>query len=225
MTDVRRTGGTRASGAHLVYVELKRRILDLELEPGDRLREADLSAELGVSRTPLREAVRRLIAEHLLEQQPTGAVLVPRLDTRDVIELYDVRAALEGLMAGAAARRATAADHDALHGLLARNEALVHFRDDAMAAGTAIHDRIGEVAGNSWAQQLHRQVTDQMRRYKLTTNADEQRRTSALEEHRAICAAIVAGDDVAASDLASRHVLHARDVALRAVADERPDAP
>ncbi|ROR89381.1 GntR family transcriptional regulator [Nocardioides aurantiacus] len=219
MTQVRRPGGARASGAHVVYVELKRRILDLELEPGARLHEPALTTELGVSRTPLREAVRRLIAENLLEQQPTGAVLVPLLDARDVVELYDVRAALEGLMAGTAARRATGADHDALRGLLARNEALVHFRDDAMVAGTAIHDRIGEIAGNAWAQHLHRQVSDQMRRYKLATNASEERRTAALGEHHDICAAIIAGDDVAAADLASRHVLGARDVAVRALGE------
>ncbi|KQT93538.1 GntR family transcriptional regulator [Marmoricola sp. Leaf446] len=224
MTQVRQPGGARASGAHLVYVELKRRILDLELAPGERLHEPALTAELGVSRTPLREAVRRLIAENLLEQQPTGAVLVPRLDARDVVELYEVRASLEGLMAGTAARRATGADHDALHGLLARNEALVHFRDDAMAAGTAIHDRIGEIADNAWARHLHRQVTDQMRRYKLTTNSSEERRAAALSEHHDICAAIIAGDDVAAADLASRHVLGARDVAVRALGEPGPDA-
>lgn len=220
MSQLRSARTPRASGAHVVYTELKRRILDLELVPGERLLEPALSAELGVSRTPLREAVRRLIAENLLEQQPTGGVVVPLLDAREIAELYDVRAALEGLLAGEAARRAGPDDHEALRGLLARNEALVHLRDDAMAAGEAIHDRIGEIADHAWARHLHAQVTDQMRRYRWRTNHDEDRRAAALADHRAICAAVVDGDAVAAADLASRHVLAARDVALRAA-----DAP
>src|SRR5687768_7582461 len=104
------TSRTRTSGAHFVYVELKRQILDLELNPGERLYEPGLSKALNVSRTPLREAVRRLIAENLLEQQPTGGVVVPKLDPREVVELYDVRASLEGLMAAAACERATESD-------------------------------------------------------------------------------------------------------------------
>ena len=217
MTQLRDARGGRASGAHVVYLELKRRILDLELVPGGRLYEPALAADLGVSRTPLREAVRRLIAENLLEQQPTGGVVVPRLDAQEISELYDVRASLEGLMAGAAARDATDEDRDALRGLLARNDALVHLRDDAMAAGEAIHARIAQIAGNSWAERLHVQVTDQMRRYRLHTNHDGDRRTVALTEHHEICGAILSGDGARAADLASRHVLGARDVALRAV--------
>ncbi len=200
-----------------MYVELKRRILDLDLKPGERLYEPALAAELEVSRTPLREAVRRLIAENLLEQQPTGGVVVPRLDARDILELHEVRASLERLMAGTAATRATPEDHEALRGLLARNEALVDFPDDAMAVGAAIHTKIAQIADNSWAQHLHEQVTNQMQRYKLYTNNNEQRRHRALQEHRDICAAILAQDADRASDLAFRHVLAARDVVILAI--------
>ena len=92
-------GMQRASGAQLVYGELRERILDLRLEPGARLHEAELAAELRVSRTPLREALRMLLAEDLVEQLPTGGMLVRRLDLQDMRELYAVRAALEGLAA------------------------------------------------------------------------------------------------------------------------------
>lgn len=61
----------RNTGAHFVYGELKRRILSLELKPGERVYEPAMAAALQVSRTPLREAIRRLISESLLEQQPT----------------------------------------------------------------------------------------------------------------------------------------------------------
>lgn len=62
----------RNTGAHFAYAELKRRILSLELKPGERLYEPAMASALQVSRTPLREAIRRLISESLLEQQPTG---------------------------------------------------------------------------------------------------------------------------------------------------------
>src|SRR6476620_12292896 len=89
----------RNTGAHLVYAELKRQILTRERKPGSRIYEPAMAEALGVSRTPLREAIRRLISESLLEQQPTGGVLVPVLDEAVSSVLYEVRAAMESLMA------------------------------------------------------------------------------------------------------------------------------
>ena len=97
----------RASGGEVVYAELKQRILNLEIAPGQRLKESELAEELRVSRTPLREAIKLLLAEDLLEQLPTGGVVVPNLAVRDIDELYTCRAALEGIMAAEAARQAT----------------------------------------------------------------------------------------------------------------------
>ena len=211
------TSRTRTSGAHFVYLELKRQILDLELDPGERLYEPGLSKALNVSRTPLREAVRRLIAENLLEQQPTGGVVVPTLDEREVGELYDVRASLEGLMAAEACRRATEADLAGLDDLVERNAALVKFADDAMNAGKSIHARIGVIADNAWAQRLHDQLADQLQRYRVYTNHTQARRDQALAEHRDIVAAVRGGDPDKARDVAAAHVLSARGEAIRAI--------
>lgn len=217
MTEISRT---RASGAHFVYVELKRRILDLELEPGQRLYEPGLAKSLDVSRTPLREAVRRLITENLLEQQPTGGVVVPRLDPKAVVELYDVRAALEGLMAAEACKAAAQTDLDELGSLVARNAALVNFAEDAMNAGKSLHARIGAIADNSWALRLHDQLADQLQRYRVYTNHTQQRREQALAEHRLIVEAIGSGDPGHARDVAFDHVISARDEAIRAITAE-----
>jgi DNA-binding GntR family transcriptional regulator len=214
---VTQTRGARASGAHLVYVELKRRILELEIEPGTRLHEQALAAELEVSRTPLREAVRQLLAESLLEQLPTGGVVVPRLDPREIAELYACRAALEGLMAAEACTLASSGDVADLEALVERNAALVGLPDDAMRAGVAIHARINEIAGNTWALRLHEQVSHQMRRYRVRTNHSLQRREAALADHRALVAAIAGDDPAKARDIAHDHVVGARDEALRAV--------
>jgi DNA-binding GntR family transcriptional regulator len=211
------TNRTRGSGAHFVYLELKRRILELELEPGSRLKEPALAADLSVSRTPLREAVRRLIAENLLEQQPTGGVVVPKMDEKGIAELYDVRAALEALMAGAACKKVTEDDLAVLGELVDRNAALVNFAEDALEAGKSVHAKIAEVADNAWASRLHEQVSNQMQRYRMYTNHSQARREQALADHRAIVEALRAGDPSHASALAFNHVISARDEAIRAI--------
>lgn len=209
----------RASGGQLVYDELRRRILGLELEPGRRLYEPQLAAELRVSRTPLREALRLLLAEDLLEQLPTGGMVVPPLSAGEIGELYTARAALEGLMAAEAAARIDAVGGARLQALVARNERLVELADDAMAAGHEFHLAIADIAGHGWAGRLHAQVDSQMARYRAFTNQGQQRRTDALREHREILAALEAGDPQLARERAEQHVLNARDTALAAIGD------
>ncbi|KQQ89756.1 MULTISPECIES: GntR family transcriptional regulator [Micrococcaceae] len=207
----------RNTGAHVVYAELKRRILSLDLKPGERIYEPAMATALQVSRTPLREAIRRLISENLLEQQPTGGVVVPVLDEAEISELYEVRAAVESLMARNACLKATPADLGELHGILARNAALVEFADDAMQQGMALHARIALIAGNSWAGRFHEQVASQMERYRHYTNSTQRRRDQALAQHRALVEAIAAGDPERAAKVAFEHVMGARDAAVRAL--------
>ncbi|MDQ0730096.1 GntR family transcriptional regulator [Arthrobacter sp. B1I2] len=210
----------RNTGAHVVYAELKRRILALELKPGERIYEPAMAAALHVSRTPLREAVRRLISESLLEQQPTGAVLVPALDEAAISDLFEVRAAMESLMARNACLRATEADLEALRGILARNAAMVEFADDAMQQGMSLHAKIAEIAGNTWARRFHGQITGHMERYRHFTNSTQQRRDQALVQHGTLVDAIAAGKPDKAGRIAFDHVMAARDAALRAMSGD-----
>lgn len=207
----------RNTGAHVVYAELKRRILSLELKPGQRIYEPAMASALQVSRTPLREAVRRLISENLLEQQPTGGVVVPALDEAAISELYEVRAAMESLMARNACIKATKADIEALRGILARNAAMVEFADDAMRQGMALHAKIADIAGNSWARRFHEQISSQMERYRHFTNSTQERRSHALDQHRTLVDAVAAGKPEKAAKAAFDHVMAARDAALRAI--------
>ncbi|MEV4737537.1 GntR family transcriptional regulator [Microbacterium sp. LWO14-1.2] len=207
----------RGSGSHLAYSELRRKVLTLELQPGSRLSEESLATSLGVSRTPLREAVRQLVSESLLERLPTGGLVVPQLNQTEISELYDVRASLELLMAGEAASRATAADIEELEGIVARNAAMVDFPDDAMRYGQALHSALADIAGNDWAVRLHAQVSSQMERYRRFTNHSAARRQSALEQHRALVRLVADGDVEGARRMAFQHVIDARDEALRAI--------
>jgi DNA-binding GntR family transcriptional regulator len=207
----------RNTGAHVVYAELKRQILSLELKPGERIYEPAMASALHISRTPLREAIRRLISESLLEQQPTGGVLVPALDDAVISELYEVRAAMESLMARNACMKATAADIEALRDILARNAAMVEFADDAMQQGMALHAKIAELAGNSWARRFHGQISSQMERYRHFTNSTQERRDQALAQHRTLVDAVAGKNPDKAAQIAFDHVIAARDAALRAI--------
>ncbi|CCH72907.1 Transcriptional regulator, GntR family [Nostocoides australiense Ben110] len=208
----------RPSGSHAVYQELRRRILQEELAPGERLHESALAADLGVSRTPYREAVRLLMAEGLLDQLPTGGVVVRGVSARDIEELYAVRAALEGLMAACAATRVDAAAVTRLESLVERNARLVDLPQEAAEAGHGLHLAIAEIAGNDWATKLHSQVDAQMSRYRHYTNETQKRREAALDEHRRIVEALRAGDAATARSAAESHVLAARDTALASIA-------
>jgi len=204
----------RRSGAQFVYEELLNQIQDMRLEPGRRLHETELAVALGVSRTPLREALRLLLAEDLLEQLPTGGMVVRRLSTRDAAELYAVRARLEALVASAAAERAGPADVDRLTALLQRNEALAGLPEGAMESGHAIHVEIERIADHAWASRVLAQIEGQLARYRRFSNASPDRRTAALAEHRGIVESIAAADPVEAGVRAEQHVLAAREATV-----------
>ena len=199
-------GMQRASGAQLVYGELRERILDLRLEPGARLHEAELAAELRVSRTPLREALRMLLAEDLVEQLPTGGMLVRRLDLQDMRELYAVRAALEGLAAREACRRLTEADLEALGRLVEQMRLLVDHPAELARLGGEFHARIAAIAGNRRCEQLLRQLDGHMRRYRTLSSRREPRRRAALEDHRALFEALRARDPETAEQTVRAHI-------------------
>jgi DNA-binding GntR family transcriptional regulator len=202
-------GMQRASGAQLVYGELRERILSLQLEPGARLHEADLAAELRVSRTPLREALRMLLAEDLIEQLPTGGMLVRRLDLEDMRELYAVRAALEGLAVREACQRLTEADLEALERLVEQMQLLVDHPAEMTRLGGEFHARIAAIAGNRRCEQFLRQLNGHMRRYHALSSRREPRRRAALEDHKALFEALAARDPDAAELTVREHVMAA----------------
>jgi DNA-binding GntR family transcriptional regulator len=202
-------GMQRVSGAQLVSSELRERILNLRLEPGTRLHEAELAAELAVSRTPLREALRMLLAEDLVEQLPTGGMLVRRLDLQDMRELYSVRAALEGLAVREACRRLGEADLEALGRLVEQMRLLVDHPAELTRLGGEFHARIAAIAGNRRCEQLLRQLHGHMRRYHALSSRREPRRRAALEDHRALFEALRARDPDAAEQTVRDHVLAA----------------
>ncbi|MDR7302542.1 GntR family transcriptional regulator [Haloactinomyces albus] len=188
---------------------LQARISEGSLRPGDRLFEQDLAAEFGVSRVPVREAIRMLQSEGLVEvRSRRRGVFVRSLDRRQLEELFDVREALEVLAARLAAGNARADAADRL-GELSR-EARSALRDqdlEAMSrANAAFHEELVAVSGNellgSMLEPLHGRLA-----WMFRLNLEPDR---VCTEHEDLHAAISAGDAERATELAREHVRSSR---------------
>jgi DNA-binding GntR family transcriptional regulator len=201
--------GRRVSGAHVVYTALHDQITSLQLAPGTRLHETELAASLAVSRTPLREALRMLLADGLVRQLPTGGMVVAPLDPEDMRDLYEVRAALEGVVARQACARLTDADVTELETVVDRMSRLVDYPDEMLRLGQSFHGRLLAISRNQHAAQLLRVLRGHLSRYQALTATIDPRRREAYAEHREILAALRARDAQRAETLMRDHVLAA----------------
>jgi DNA-binding GntR family transcriptional regulator len=138
--------------AERAYHELRDRIVKLLLAPGTALREDELMAELGIGRTPLREAVKRLALEGFVAVQPRRGTYVTEVDAAEIVHITEVRAELESYAAELAARRMDAGTRQAAEALLEQIEAMG--REDEqealMALDERIHSFIWEASGNPY---------------------------------------------------------------------------
>jgi DNA-binding GntR family transcriptional regulator len=207
-TDIN-VGERHAPLTQLVMTALKERILNGELLPGQRLVEGRLSEQLGVSRMPVREALRALAAEGIVTIEPRRGASVTSFTEEQIREMVEVRATLEGLNAKLAARRHDPAQIAALERILEAGSQLSS-EDDLMrisALNLDFHDALGDVAANSVLRDIMRSLRDRTALIFTINNRDRMHQT--WQEHAAILRAVVAGDAELASLLATRHVYSA----------------
>jgi DNA-binding GntR family transcriptional regulator len=188
---------------------LRQRILARELEPGAWVDELKLCGELGISRTPLREALKVLAAEGLVTMKLRRGAYVTEMSERDVREAYQLLALLES---DAAARVAAQASEAELQELGALHQALesalpddTGSRDAFFTANERFHLRVLEIEGNRWRLQM---VNDLRRLMKLNRHHSlfrEGRLAESLAEHRAMLAALLARDAEACRRLVIAH--------------------
>ncbi len=189
-----------------VYDRLKSAIVEGELAPGARMLEVELAGKLGVSRTPVREALVRLAQEGLAELLPGRGARVRVLSPAEVSEVYEVRAALEAEAARLAAQRASEGELEEL----ARLEAALHRIPktdlaEQTRADTRFHAALVAASGNRELERLFHQLDAKLalaRRY----SSDENQSPKTLAEHRAILEAILAGDPDRAAAAARAHI-------------------
>lgn len=195
-----------------VAEELRSRIYSHQLAPGAWVDEQAIAAEFGISRTPLREALKVLASEGLVELRPRRGCYVAQLSEQDLDEIFPVMALLEGRCASEAAAKATADDVlrlEAVHAELERNAAEGDV-DGFFEANQVFHTILQELAGNRWLNQL---IADTRKFIKLTRRDSlrlDGRLRQSLTEHRAVLDAIRRHDADGAGRLMHEHILSGR---------------
>lgn len=192
---------------------LRDRIITGRLKPGDRLVERDVAEEFGVSRVPVREAIRILTSEGFLQALSPRRIVVKELSRHDVENLFDMREALEVLAVRRAAERRTDAQLNLLGDLLeeARRATLSGRPERISRANTAFHHHIVELSGNELLATTLESLEGRLRW--LFQQIDDP--GPLWDEHRVLYEAIAAADADAAAACSLHHIRHYRDVAIR----------
>jgi DNA-binding GntR family transcriptional regulator len=202
---------------------LRDAILNGRFPEGARLRQTDLADRLGISRTPIRQALGRLQHEGLVQLLPGSGVRVTVLDLHEAAELYDLREVLDGLAARLAAGRASPAALAGLERALERMRQCLERQDENrwFVAHVAFHDGIFQASDNARLQALSAVVRLSIQRFHPLLLKTPRRLEDAYREHEAICAAIAARDAARAERLARSHITSAREIVLAAMAGQR----
>jgi DNA-binding GntR family transcriptional regulator len=198
-----------------VAEQLRTQILSHRLPPGSWIDEQRLTTEFGISRTPLREALKVLASEGLVTMKLRRGAYVTEVSSRDLAEVYHLLALLESDAAAAVARQATPEQLRELEALHATLEAEVADRDRFFAANERFHLRVLEMADNRWRGQL---VADLRKVMKLNRHGSLQKQgrlQASLEEHRQILDALLARDDARVQRLMQAHFANGQRAASR----------
>ncbi|SNT29917.1 transcriptional regulator, GntR family [Noviherbaspirillum humi] len=188
---------------------LRDMIIEGVLVPGTRLNERVLCEQLGISRTPLREAFKTLAVEGLIDLLPNRGAVVAEMSTADIEQTFEVMGALEGLSGQLACQRITAeelAEIRALHfEMLA-----AHARRDLSAyyrVNLAIHARINAAAANAVLTETYKQINARIQSLRFRSNFNQEKWDAAVKEHDAMLAALEKRDGEALRQLLHQHLL------------------
>lgn len=186
-----------------------------KIVPGEHLREADIAQWLNISRTPVREALHRLISEALLTNGPWNGVMVAELDVQQLTELYAVRESLEGTAAALAARHATPAELKNIRHIVAREGKERRWPEKRVATNRQLHQAIYEAAHNRYLVQSLTTVVDALGLLYHSTFVLPGSIEQAHQEHLKIISAIRQHNSTRAEQLAREHVRHSLEMRLR----------
>lgn len=208
-----------------VYRSLRERIVAGDLAPGTRLVELPVALEFGVSRTPVREAVKRLEAEGLVRVEPGRGMVVHSPEGVDIDEVFVVRGALDGLAARLAAYRITPAELARLQVITdSIGEAALAGRwDHVIVANSRFHELIYTIAGNGLLTRLGRDVRDSVRRLSPLRLSDPDRIEYILQGHQTVLDALATHDPVAAERASKGAVDRSHQEAIRLQLQEFTD--
>lgn len=202
---------------------LRQMLVEGRIAPGAKLNERELCEELSVSRTPLREAIKTLAAEGLVELLPNRGAIALQLGETDILNTFEVMAGLEGLSGELAAQRITEealneikAMHFEMKAAYTRRDLSNYYRLNA-----AIHRAINTATGNPVLTATYNQVNARLQALRFRSNQDGEKWARAMAEHDQMVAALEARDSAALRAVLVAHLDHKRDVVaeqLRAAA-------
>ena len=189
------------------------------LEPGERLMEVQVAEELGISRTPVREAIRKLEQEGYVIMMPRRGTYVADVSESDVKEIFEIRSALEALATGLAARRIEQEELETLQSLLFEIEGYIKQKDIEKIVETDIkfHGLLYQVSRNERLVNIISNLKEQLARFRTLSMSYPGRLYETLEEHSEMVEAIANGDVSAARDAAEHHMERAEKTLLKAL--------
>jgi len=191
-----------------VAERLREQIYARQLEPGSWIDEQKLAGEYGISRTPLREALKVLATEGLVTMKVRRGAYVTEMSEDDVRQIYRMLALLESDAAAELASRLGASDLDALEAQHALLEATVALRDEFFRHNERFHLLVLSLAGNRWRLQIVNDLRKMMKLNRHHSLFKQGRLSESLQEHRAIMQALRDRDATAAAALMQQHFQH-----------------
>ncbi len=192
----------------IVFEYLRNSILSGELEPGERLMELQLAQQLGVSRTPVREAIRKLELEGLVEMIPRKGAYVADVSIKDILDILEVRMFLEGLAAYFAAERMTEEEIEELKEISRKfeNEIVTMDKEEMIELDNKFHDMIIRGSRNNKLLQIVQGLHEQFQRFRVIYFNEYDEHEDLVKYHTAIVDAISNRDSKEAQDYAQTHV-------------------
>ena len=207
----------------IIFRQLEGMILSGKIQPGERINESKLSNVLGVSRAPIREALRLLASNGILEIRANRGMFVRDLQINEVEGLYDIRAALD-VLAGERAAELIDAEHlqvlnhwiEEMAGCVEANDTDAYYR-----ANIAFHEAIVEISGNANLLSIYEGVCKQMSLFRRVSLSLPGHLRLSLQRHKKIVEAIRSKNSVKAASVMKNHTIGAKKALLRAIMDKK----
>ncbi|MEO0635307.1 MAG: GntR family transcriptional regulator [Pseudomonadota bacterium] len=200
------SGSQDISQGETAYQALYDAVREGRFRPGDRLREVEVAETLGFSRTPVREAMRRLEADGIVEHRPRTGAVVRTLSHPEVVELYEMRIVLERTAAEMAARHASDAQIDTLDELNAQISQCKADGDRAAAINQQFHRTLYNATRNRFLLSSARGLNNALMLLGRTTLEGEDRISAVVQQHGQIIKALRSRDEGAAGEAAEKHL-------------------
>jgi DNA-binding GntR family transcriptional regulator len=208
----------RWTAADHVYEILEELVISGQLKPGDRLTEVSLAEQLEVSRTPLRQALQRLVSKGWIQRAPNGAIRVVDVSDGEIEALYAVRNALEDLILCQAFQRMQTPDVAALRALIAAQEHAAKAGNAHQVShhGEAFHRLLWSLSGNAVGAQFLEDVLQRTTRYRRLSFVEPYRFREGMKQHSRLLAALEKGELESARKILRAHVDESRRYVLQA---------